>query len=256
MKDDIAGAARAFQDAVEGLAAAIPGGFHERGRGGALLATTGSHFPVFNGVMSVSPVPDPAEIAALCEQAGSHVDNLPWSIRLRGEPGQDLTSLAARHGLNTVSRRPFMLLALGDGRPGREAAAQAESVRPLGDDEHEILAAVMGAAFGAPPAVITSLFTPLVLGLPFVQGYVAETDGVPATAGIAIRTGAHVGLVNIGTVPEHRGEGLGRAVAERILRDGHASGARTAYLHSTDEGLPLFERLGFRTEEFWTFYTR
>ncbi|MFF9803399.1 GNAT family N-acetyltransferase, partial [Streptomyces rochei] len=167
--------------------------------------------------------------------------------------------LAACHGLSTQLRQPFMLLSLGDGRedgwelgkPGPESV----TVRPLDDDEHETFAAVLGTAFGAPPMIISSLYTPHVLGQPFVKAYVAEADGTPIAAGLAIVTEKHVGLANIGTLPEHRRRGVGRAVVEAILRDARAAGAHTAYLHSSDEALPLFEQAGFRTEESWVAFT-
>jgi hypothetical protein len=37
-----------------------------------------------------------------------------------------------------------------------------------------------------------------------------------------------------------------------MLRDGLQLGASTAYLHSTEPALRLFEGLGFRTMERWT----
>ncbi|WP_263974216.1 GNAT family N-acetyltransferase [Streptomyces albicerus] len=80
-------------------------------------------------------------------------------------------------------------------------------------------------------------------------------DGEPAAAGLAILTERHVGLANIGTLPENRRRGLGRAITEAILRDARTAGARTAYLHSSDEAVPLFEQVGFRTEEFWASFT-
>ncbi|MCX4538866.1 GNAT family N-acetyltransferase (plasmid) [Streptomyces sp. NBC_00841] len=68
-------------------------------------------------------------------------------------------------------------------------------------------------------------------------------------------TERHVGLAAIGTLPEYWRRGLGRAVTETVLRDGRAAGARTAYLHSSDEAVPLVEQVGFRTEESWTSFT-
>ncbi|MFF4354845.1 GNAT family N-acetyltransferase [Streptomyces sp. NPDC001530] len=252
-------AAEAFQSATEQLADILPNGFHERGPAGALLAVTGSMIPVLNSIMSVSDVPDAEEIRLLCEKAEPHVQQLPWSIRLRGEAGEKITALAARHGLSTQLRQPFMLLSLEDGREdGRELGKpgpESVTVRPLDDDEHETFAAVLGTAFGAPPVIISSLYTPHVLGQPFVKAYVAEADGTPAAAGLAIVTEKHVGLANIGTLPEHRRRGVGRAIVEAILRDARAAGAHTAYLHSSDEALPLFEQAGFRTEESWVVFT-
>lgn len=264
-------AAEAFQTATEQLAGILPNGLHERGPNGALLAVTGSMIPVLNGIMSVSDAPDLDEIRLLCEKAEPYVQHLPWSIRLRGDAGEEITELAARRGLPTQLRQPFMLLSLEDGRAdgradrhaggpevGREqghSGPESVTVRPLGGDEHETFAAVLGTAFGAPPMIISSLYTPHVLGQPFVKAYLAEADGTPVAAGLAIVTERHVGLANIGTLPEHRRRGIGRAVVEAILRDARAAGAHTAYLHSSDEALPLFEQAGFRTEETWVAFT-
>lgn len=253
--DEASRAAQAFQSAVKGLADVLPNGFSELGPGGALLATTGSLIPALNGIMSAVRAPDEAEIALLCKRAEAHVQGLPWSIRLRGEPAEGIVAVAADHGLTMLTRQPFMLADLEDERPRHMSESTSVSVRRLPEDEHEIFANVLGAAFGAPPAIIASLYTPLVLGQPFVGAYLAEVGGVPAAAGLAILTGEHVGLANIGTVPEYRRLGLGRAVTERILRDAHATGARTAYLHSAEESVSLFEHAGFHTEEFWTFIT-
>lgn len=249
-------AAGAFQAAVEALAGALPNGFVEHGSDGALLAFTHSQIPALNGIVSAAPIPDRAEIALLGKKAEeqARAQNLPWSIRLRGEPEAEIVDLAAAHGLTTLTRQPFMLLPLEDGRPGPEFDATA-SVRPLRDSEYETFATVLGAAFGAPPAIITSLYTPLVLGLPFVSAYLAEVDGVPAAAGLAILSERHVGLANIGTLPDYRRRGLGRAVTEAILRDARAAGAHTAYLHSGDETVPFFERASFRTAESWASFT-
>ncbi|MFF5500065.1 GNAT family N-acetyltransferase [Streptomyces aquilus] len=248
-------AAEAFQTATEQLADSLPNGFHERGPAGALLAVTGSMIPLLNSIMSVSDVPDAEEIGLLCEKAAPHVRQLPWTIRLRGEAGQEITDLAARHGLSTQVRQPFMLLSLADGREQGESGPAAVTVRRLADDEHETFAEVLGTAFGAPPAIISSLYTPQVLGQPFVKAYVAEADGTPVAAGLAIVTERHVGLANIGTLPAHRRRGAGRAVVEAILRDARAAGAHTAYLHASDEALPLFEQAGFRTEESWVVFS-
>ncbi|CAM5292728.1 MULTISPECIES: GNAT family N-acetyltransferase [Streptomyces] len=253
--DAVSEAAEAFQTATEWLAGVLPDGLHERGPGGALLAVTRSMIPLLNSIMSVTDVPDAAEIGLLCEKAAPHVAQLPWSIRLRGEPGAEIAGIAAARGLRTLTRQPFMLLSLDEDRDSRESARGPVTVRPLRDDEDQTFATVLGAAFGAPPMIITSLYTPLVLGQPFVRAYLAEVDGVPAGAGLAILTERHVGLANIGTLRDHRRRGVGRALTEAILRDGRAAGAHTAYLHSSEEALPLFERAGFRTRESWATFT-
>ncbi|MFJ3672456.1 GNAT family N-acetyltransferase [Streptomyces sp. NPDC090106] len=254
-QDAVRAAAEAFQAATERLADVVPNGFHQRGPADALLTVTGSLIPVLNGIMSVSDVPDAQEITLLCEKLQPYVEQLPWSIRLRGEAGQEITGLAARHGLTTRTEQPFMLLSLKDAQERQGTGSGSVTVRPLAADEHETFATVLGTAFGAPPMIISSLYTPHVLGQPFVTTYLAETDGTPVGAGLAIVGERHVGLANIGVLPVHRRRGAGRALVEAILRDASAAGAHTAYLHSSDEALPLFEQLGFRTRESWSVFT-
>ncbi|MER5757072.1 hypothetical protein [Streptomyces sp. NPDC002088] len=143
----------------------------------------------------MDPTPDKAEIALLCDAAEVHVQGLPWSIRLRREPEEGVVAVAADHGLTTLTRQPFMLLKPADDRVAQESARESASVRPLRKDEHEVFADVLGSAFGAPPAIITSLYTRLVLSRPFVRAYVVRRGQCARRGGLAILTGEHVGLV-------------------------------------------------------------
>ncbi|MEV6056835.1 hypothetical protein [Streptomyces sp. NPDC052107] len=83
-----------------------------------------------------------------------------------------------------------MLLQLTHDRIAQDSAGGPASVRPLHDDEHEVFAEVLGAAFG-PPAVIIRLYTPLARGQPLVRAYVAEVEGPPAAVGLGSLTGEH-----------------------------------------------------------------
>ncbi|WP_037858938.1 GNAT family N-acetyltransferase [Streptomyces sp. NRRL S-340] len=252
--DNVSDASAAFLAAVEALAGTLPNGFVGRGPDGALLAFTRSRIPALNGILSASAVPDTKEIGPLCDEAEAQAQQVPWSIRLRGEPDAEIVRIAAAHGLHTLTRQAFMLLPLEEERDVTKPQ-EPVSVRPLHEDEFETFATVLGAAFEAPPAILTSLYTPLVLGRPFVRAYLAEADGVPAAAGLAILTQGHAGLANIGTLPGYRRRGLGRAVTEALLRDARESGAHTAYLHSGEESEPFFQQAGFRTEESWSAFT-
>ncbi|MFH8625940.1 GNAT family N-acetyltransferase [Streptomyces vietnamensis] len=254
-RDVVSQAAGAFRAAVQALAESLPNGFVEHGPGGALLAFTRSQIPALNGIVSVAATPDTTEIGLLCENAAKQAQGLPWSIRLRGEPEGALVGLAIAHGLGTVSQQPFMLRRLTGTRKETADGGSTGLVRPLRSDESETFAEVLGAAFGAPPAVITSLYTPAVLSLPFVRAYLAEVDGEPVAAGLGILTEQHVGLANIGTLPEYRRRGLARAITDTIVQDATHAGAHVAYLHSSDEAVPLFEWAGFHVEESWTAFT-
>jgi ribosomal protein S18 acetylase RimI-like enzyme len=83
--------------------------------------------------------------------------------------------------------------------------------------------------------------------------YGAEEDGELVSVGLGIFLGEFTGIYNIATRPGHRGRGYGRAVTSRIVTDGIARGAPLAYLQSSAAGYPLYESMGFRTLERWTY---
>lgn len=248
-------AARAFLETVEELARIAPGGAIQRGAGGAVLAFTGSRIPALNVVMSADLHPEPKEIALFSTAAEIRADGLPWTIRLRGEPGAEISRIAADHGLTARTRQPFMLrpLTVAD-RPFTES--RRPRIRQLSGSEYETFAAVLGAVAGAPPSVVSSLYTADVLDQPSITAYVAEADdGAPVATVLTVVTAGHLALANVCTLPEYRRRGLARALTGTALRDGQAAGAHTAFLHSTEEALPLFEQAGFRTAEFWTLFS-
>ncbi len=52
-------------------------------------------------------------------------------------------------------------------------------------------------------------------------------------------------LMNIYTLPEHRGAGIGRAVVNFLIRDARERSVAKIYLESSDSGRRLYRELGF-----------
>ena len=73
----------------------------------------------------------------------------------------------------------------------------------------------------------------------------ATVDGRPAATATAWVTGTTLGLYNIATLEELRGRGLGYAVTARLMDLGRERGCTDAVLHATEQGRPVYERLGF-----------
>jgi ribosomal protein S18 acetylase RimI-like enzyme len=62
-------------------------------------------------------------------------------------------------------------------------------------------------------------------------------------------------VFNIAVTPQARSRGLGRAMTARVMADGFAAGADTAYLHPSEAARPLYESMGFRVVQTWTTFT-
>jgi N-acetylglutamate synthase len=82
--------------------------------------------------------------------------------------------------------------------------------------------------------------------------FMALRDGGETVAvGLAVRDHGHVGLFDIVTAPERRGQGFGTALVHQLLAWGQAGGAHTAYLQVMRDNAPalrLYARLGFQEQ--------
>lgn len=81
-------------------------------------------------------------------------------------------------------------------------------------------------------------------GHPGTAFHLARRDGSPAGACATFFDGTVGGVYWVGTLPEHRSRGVGRAIMTSALRD---LGDVPATLTATTAGKPLYESLGFRT---------
>ena len=109
---------------------------------------------------------------------------------------------------------------------------------------------VMVEGFGMPPAIGDAYMGFAALGfgdeLP-TRSLLAQFDGRPVATALGVLTGDGVSIANVATVPDMRGRGIGRAVTLATMHAGAQAGARIAVLQSTEMGLGVYERLGFRT---------
>jgi GNAT superfamily N-acetyltransferase len=74
---------------------------------------------------------------------------------------------------------------------------------------------------------------------------VARADGRVVAGGSAFVSGDTVGLYNICTLAEARGRGIGYAVTAALMNAGRERGATQSVLHASEDGRPVYERLGF-----------
>lgn len=74
-------------------------------------------------------------------------------------------------------------------------------------------------------------------------------NDIPPRPGELRTSEAHV--LNMYVVPTQRRAGIGRRLMEAGIAASAALGVRLVVLHATDDGRPLYERLGFRPKPDW-----
>ena len=113
------------------------------------------------------------------------------------------------------------------------------------------------AGFGMPEGLggpLADLMTPVVRPGGPVRTVVAQLDGIPVAVAQGILVGDAVSLFNVTTLEAARGRGIGAAVTVAILRDATERGARFGVLESSDMGLSVYRRIGFRDVGFFRVY--
>lgn len=244
-------AAAGWISAVSRFADATPAGWYlERGGAGAVLS--GTAIASLNTAVDLDTTPD---LAALGDAATLIAGCArPWSITVRDGAADAVADLAARHGLVVRSELPMMV------------CAADEAVLDVADLPHRMVhrvdssaSAVYTSALAEGFGVAEESFGPLmdggVLDAPGFAGYLATDSGRAVGCGLGITGDRTVGVFNIAVAPDCRGRGLGRALTARVMADGFAAGAGTAFLIPSEAGLPLYESMGFRVVDRWALFT-
>lgn len=118
-----------------------------------------------------------------------------------------------------------------------ERARRTEDLSAAIDVEIEV--------FGTKRPIAEALLPPAVADHPRMRAYVARLDGRPVAGAQARRDGRTVGVFGVGTVERARRRGIAAALTSFVVTD-HEGVADVAWLESSDLGLPVYERLGFR----------
>jgi hypothetical protein len=239
----------AWQCAMEILCNLLPDGVVHKGTRGTCALTTGVPTAALNGVFSLSHQPDVTEIDAFA--ASFSESALPWSIQIREEASRDaIAEIARRYGLTRSYPMPFMTRRLDGVKPSTPASGDA-TVRRISEDEHQIYRQVVTAGFETHERIFADLTRPEVIGEKGMSAYLVEEAGIPVATSFGALMGQCVGVFNISTVPWSRRRGYARMATTAVLQRAYASGARTAFLHSTPAGYRVYESLGFETSETW-----
>lgn len=108
------------------------------------------------------------------------------------------------------------------------------------------MAEVVANAFDMPAEVAARCFGTDLLAS-YVECFVALRDGVVWSAAAASRFNASVYIDIMATDPRRKRQGAGRAILNALMREHQRRGAERFYLVASDEGMGLYEQLGYQT---------
>lgn len=232
--------------------AAVATGRTQRGPEGAVLAICGAPTAALNAIISPGLEPSADEIAALA--AAQSPWELPWSIQVRGTPGPLVVEAAARQGLTSIKQQPLMVRRSDQGLPTR-LVVDSLRVRAVPVEELDLYARTVAEGFETQHDMMRMFCNPSLGKSERITLYLAELDGVAVGTGMTAISGDVTGLFNITTLPGYRRRGFGRAITMELVRAGFAAGAGTVYLYASEMGEPVYQSIGFRTEEHLTVMT-
>jgi GNAT superfamily N-acetyltransferase len=222
-----------------------------RSDGGQVAVTTGVPFPFLNGVMATRLTPEAVDAAIDREVGHFTADGLPffWWVGPTTAPA-DLGERLRARGFSRAFEMPGMaadLDALPEAGPLPEGIAIERVADAVSLAQWNRIAL---AAFDFPPELEESVLAiETDLGWspddPYHR-YLGRLDGQPV-ASSALYMGAGVaGIFTVGTLPEARRRGTGRAITLAPLLDARERGYRVGILSASRMGEPIYRRLGFQ----------
>ena len=220
-------------------AQAAPRGFVARA-GGVVMAFTGSPIAFFNQILVTDGAADHDWHTAI-QEARQRVPGYATHLRIGLD---DHFERLARRTMRSVpgALTPGMIR---DPLPGTPELAGLE-VRS-GPELLPAHIALVAEAFNLPVSAIESFMTPGIVGVPGLELHVGYAGGNAVATSFGLVHEQCVSIFNVATHPAHRGRGFGTAMTQAAIQAGRASGATVACLQSSVMGLPVYERLGFRT---------
>jgi GNAT superfamily N-acetyltransferase len=222
------------------------------------LFLTGIPSPVFNRVFGAQLDQDQldAQIEAIIVPFKALGAPMYWCTGPATKPAELGVHLQA-HGLRHEYDFPGMAADLRTvhaqtgARPGEASPPDGLTITPVASAEAlRTWCDVMATGFGAPPLVADTYlnaFLSMGLGedLP-CRWYLGLLDGEPVATSSLVLCAGVAGIYHVATLPQARGRGIGEVMSLAALAAAREMGYRIAILRSSEMGVNIYRRLGFR----------
>jgi GNAT superfamily N-acetyltransferase len=214
---------------------------------------TGVPVPLFNAVFRARLEPDAINptIATIKSQAQAKGVPLFWWVEPSAD-SHDLGEHLKAHGF-IPSQTPAMALDLSsiNTTVSRPEGFSLREIEPDAGDDLRMWGRIVGTAHGMPEVFLDPIHDVTVAQL-HKRGnqsrrYLGYLNGEPvATAELFMNAGV-AGVMSISTLAHAQRRGIGTLMTLQTLQDARVAGYELAVLQSTEQGFPVYQRMGFYT---------
>jgi len=210
--------------------------------GSVEVAAMGLPVGFLNPIFALGPLRAPEDLAAAV--AALRERGLPFVVHSRDDLDADALSVARELGLKQTAVLPGMALPLPAAVPDPPRGLRVE--RMTDAPGYSAGLAVAAEAFGMPLEFAQIAFPRSMFDNAGIRGYVGYVDDQAVATATAVQLGSVLGIYNVGTLPTRRRSGYGSAVTWSAIGDADPA-TSAAVLQSSPLGVPVYERMGFRT---------
>ena len=208
-------------------------------------------FPLFNGVFRTKLNADSADSVISRILARYRKSNLPmiWSVTPLSRP-RDLGQRLLGEGLHFGGDVPSMAVDLKTLSDDLILPDDFEIQTVKNPSDLELWCDTLIKIYQFPAFVSQALNKFLIIpgfdDSAQVRNYMGFENGKLVAVSTVLFAGGVAGIYNVGTYPEHRHRGFGRAITLAPLLEARDRGYRIGVLQSTKMGFGLYSKLGFK----------
>ena len=213
--------------------------------GGASCWYSSSYVPVFNGAGIFDP-------RLICRETLSAIEAY---FKWRGRPFSVMSldalvpysaRLFQRFNYTEYDSLPAMWL---DGPPADSMRGSTDLwVSRVTTPQHlASFRALLSEVFHLSMSEVTLVMGEKSLQIPTIRHYLGWLDNTPVGTATLVLSGKVAGIWNVGTLSTQRKRGVATAMMGHILSEARSLGYHSSMLLASNEGLPIYARLGYET---------
>lgn len=236
--------ATAAADGFRSLSLSADGGSTDKIAGAACWYSS-SYIPVFNGAGIFDPQQITRETLSAIE-AYFKWRGRPFSVMSLDALVPYAARLLLRFNYTEYDSMPAMWL---DGPPADALRGSSDLwVSRVTTPPHlATFRSLLSQVFHLSMSEVNLVLGEKTLNVPTVRHYIGWLDNTAVGTATLVLSGKVAGVWNVGTLPEHRKHGVATAIMRHILSEARSLGYQSSMLLASNEGLPLYARLGYET---------